>query len=175
MALCECGCGRETRLAPYSDRGRGWVRGEPLRFLRGHSGSKWKRVDPRVSFCEKVVVGDDCWEWRGAHSTAGYAQISVEQRVVYAHRFAYEWLIGSIPDGMQLDHICRNRGCVKPAHLEPVTNAENGRRGGSAKLTQADAEAIRRELHRGDLDGAAHRYGITKRHVQRIAAGEHWR
>jgi hypothetical protein len=51
--------------------------------------------------------------------------MKVGGRVIGAHRFAYEWLVGPIPEGMELDHLCRNRGCVFPPHLEPVTHREN--------------------------------------------------
>lgn len=72
-----------------------------------------------------------CWEWqRYCHHTDGYAVIrmgSLGNR--YAHRVSYEAFIGSIPDGLVIDHLCRNRRCINPEHLEPVTPQENQRRG----------------------------------------------
>lgn len=83
----------------------------------------------------RVVKTDDgCWEYaRGARPHDSYRQISVgnvngKSVLRYAHRVAYERLVGPIPDGMQLDHLCRNRLCVNPDHLEPVTAQENTRR-----------------------------------------------
>ncbi|HEY5055470.1 MAG TPA: HNH endonuclease signature motif containing protein [Acidobacteriaceae bacterium] len=75
-----------------------------------------------------MQVGDDCWEWQGKRSN-GYGYFSLNGKYVKAARFAYEMFIGPIPEGLQLDHLCRNRACCKPWHLEPVTNRVNGLRG----------------------------------------------
>lgn len=81
---------------------------------------------------DKFTVGDGCWEWTASRSTAGYGRVARGGRNggwVNAHRVVYELLVGPIPEGLELDHLCRNRGCVRPDHLEPVTHAENTRRG----------------------------------------------
>jgi hypothetical protein len=70
-----------------------------------------------------------CWEWTSARTPSGYARVKRQGRDSQAHRVAYEVHVGPIPDGLELDHLCRNRGCVRPDHLEPVTHAENMRRG----------------------------------------------
>lgn len=72
---------------------------------------------------------DACWIWRASFNPRGYAQFWDKGRVLRAHRYAYELLVGPIPDGLQLDHLCRDKRCCNPAHLEPVTAKENVRRG----------------------------------------------
>jgi hypothetical protein len=79
-------------------------------------------------FWEKVDVSGVCWEWTGAR-TNGYGYFKRVGTTRRAHRIAYEHLVGPVPDGLVLDHLCRNRGCVNPDHLEPVTSRENLRRG----------------------------------------------
>jgi hypothetical protein len=76
-----------------------------------------------------VEAPDGCWLWTGYSDAKGYGRLNFNGRPQKAHRAVYEALVGPIPDGLQLDHLCRVRGCVNPAHLEPVTLAENVRRG----------------------------------------------
>jgi len=82
-------------------------------------------------FWPKVRKTSGCWEWTACRTKSGYGIIGAGGRHAYAHRVAYELCVGPIPEGLTLDHLCRNRGCVNPAHLEPVTMRENLRRGDS--------------------------------------------
>ena len=90
-----------------------------------------KKSNPIERFWPKVDrKGDDeCWPWLAGISPNGYGRFHVvDPQPQYAHRFAYELLVGPIPKGLTIDHLCKNKRCVNPAHMEPVTAAENTRR-----------------------------------------------
>jgi hypothetical protein len=70
-----------------------------------------------------------CWLWTGSLDASGYGRLSVKNVPLLAHRLAYEDARGPVPDGLQLDHLCRVHGCCRPSHMEPVTNQENAVRG----------------------------------------------
>lgn len=117
---------------------------------------------------DRVAVGDECWEWTGSRRHDGYGQLrhgGVGAPLQRAHRVVYELFVEPVPDDLVLDHLCRNRGCVNPDHLEVVTIGENVRRGipanshkthcpaghpydtescGARRCTRCDREASRR-------------------------------
>lgn len=78
-----------------------------------------------------------CWLWIGPLCGAGYGRMTIGGERPGAHRLSYELFVGPIPEGLELDHLCRTRCCVNPDHLEPVTQRENGRRGFSAPAINA--------------------------------------
>lgn len=80
---------------------------------------------------DKFLVGDDCWEWTACKvgSKREYGCIRRGGKNVLAHRAMYELFVAPIPEGLTIDHLCRNPGCVRPSHLEPVTRTENTMRG----------------------------------------------
>ena len=75
-----------------------------------------------------------CWLWIASVKDTGYAMFSVNGRPQNGHRVSYISLVGAVPDGLQLDHLCRNRACVNPTHLEPVTPRVNTMRGALARI-----------------------------------------
>jgi hypothetical protein len=110
----ECWCGRVV------DR-RGWGSHQRGHDLRATKDRFWSRVHRTK----------DCWEWVGyVQPDAGYGLVNYQDRSWTAHRYMYE-VIGRrpIPDGLQVDHLCRNRRCVRPTHLEAVTPRVNTLRG----------------------------------------------
>lgn len=88
-------------------------------------------------FWSKVLRGPNCWLWVGSRNELGYGQYRIDNETRgRAHRVAYELLVGPIPEGLTIDHLCRNTWCVNPAHMEPVTIQENlGRRGRVGRRT----------------------------------------
>jgi hypothetical protein len=80
-------------------------------------------------FWSNVDASGDCWEWTGRTGLNGYGRFQNGQRANMAHRWAWEHLVGQIPEGMQIDHLCRNHPCVNPDHLRVVTPLENAAAG----------------------------------------------
>ncbi len=174
---CQCGCGG---LIPSVNK-----KGQPARFKHGHNGRQF------VYAVEDRGYETPCWVFSNGDSIdgEGYGRVKRDGRSYQAHRLLYEQVVGSIPGGLVLDHLCGVRRCVNPDHLEPVSQAENTRRGRNTKLTAEQVRAIRtaaeRELVRrrelgfrrrsmGWQDDMAARYGVTRDNIKKVVRGETW-
>lgn len=109
-------------------------------------------TDKRWPWMGYVVCENGCWEWVGSTSD-GYGRIGLGGKKVLAHRFMYEAANGIIPVGREIDHLCRNKACVNPDHMEPVTHRENLLRGTCPAAVQARSETCR----------LGHKYSTVKR------------
>jgi hypothetical protein len=140
---------------------RGWCVRHYFRWKR-HGDPTATTTVPSVEsrFWAKVNRSGDCWLWTAATTSAGYGQFRVDGRWGMAHRFAYELLVGPIPQDLQIDHLCRTPLCVNPAHLEPVTQQENLRRGIGGPRTHCPA---------------GHPYDETNTYVYPVTGGRYCR
>ena len=139
--MSECavsGCER-----PVVIKSRGLCGAHYKRFLRHGdptAGAAYSH-QPLAARISDAVARDaetGCWNWQLALNAAGYGIIGVNCRPRLAHRIAYEEFVGSIPNGLELDHLCKNKRCVNPEHLEAVTRSENVRRGWPDRRRRAE-------------------------------------
>lgn len=129
------------------------------------------RIVNRVQVDQK----SNCWIWQRCVQGNGYGRMWNGKQVTYAHRVSYAVFIGPIPGGMDLDHLCRNRRCVNPSHLEPVSRSENLRRGESGRLIAA-AQRIKTHCPSGHPYSGDNMY-LNKegKRVCRTCGRERWR
>ena len=159
--------------------------------------------DPRLPphFWAKVRIGSvpgyrpdlgPCWEWTAYRNPKGYGQFTMgslkdgSRRTRLAHHLAFEALMGAIPDGLESDHLCRNRPCIQPKHIEPVTHGVNVRRGlrhggtargeahGNAKLTEEQVREIRSLRGIVSQRRLAIRFGVAHGQINNIQHGRGW-
>lgn len=114
------------------------------------------RVHRRVIEVAKLPA-TECWLWQWRISDQGYGHLSILRRNWLVHRYMYELLVGPIPEGKELDHLCRVTRCVNPAHLEPVTRSQN-------ELRKIRPGAC----HRGHPFNAANTYTTPVQHACRV-------
>jgi hypothetical protein len=126
IGICGCGCGQPTPPAKRNDAKRGHTKGRPLPFLKHHRIPRFRKLE------DQYVLDPEtgCWNWISSRGRHGYGVWRLGRGVGQAaHRAVYERLVGPIPVGLVLDHLCRNPSCVNPEHVESVTQRENVMRG----------------------------------------------
>ncbi len=174
LGYCQCGCGRKTTVPKYDHSRDGAKKGIPRRFVKGHGG-RGRR--PQLYVENDRGFKSPCWICMRSNKRRGYVRISVNGRPnVAAHRYMYEQMRGPIPDGLELDHLCRQRDCINPDHLQPVTTAVNSRRGRQAKLGWSGAFAVR-AAHRSTTltrREIADMFGVAKATVDAVLCGRLW-
>lgn len=108
---------------------KGLCRTHYARWLReGDRALRWDGHKPTiVRFRDNVRPTPRwaCWEWQGSLNDNGYGRIRHDGREMYVHRFAHEWFLGPIPEGLEVDHVCNVRHCVNPEHLQVTTHERN--------------------------------------------------
>ena len=171
--FCECGCGSLTKLATKTFTERGYKKGDPVRFVYGHQIIR-TIVTPDLWVVEDRGYETPCWVCvMGQISDKGYRKFRMHNRPTLAHRAMYEQEVGPIPDGYEIDHLCRVTSCINPAHLEAVTSAVNKQRSPRTKLTPDQVREIRATS--GTFREIAERFGVSTGNIGSIRCGYSWK
>jgi HNH endonuclease len=129
-------------------------------------------------FCAGVVIdpSNECWIWVRHRTRGGYAELRNDGRTMLAHRFAYHYFREPVPPGLTLDHLCRNRHCVNPWHLEAVTLGENTKRSPIALTAVNSRKMFCKRGHEFTEENTYHSLkGRECRMCKRLLRLRHWR
>jgi hypothetical protein len=164
---CVCQCGQTTWVLTAHLTRKGVT--SCGCFRRELTGTK-SRKGPADFWAKVQKLPDGCWLWLGSRNKRyGY----FKGAHIHAHKYAYELMIGPVPDGLELDHLCRNRYRVNPSHLEAVPHQINVARGASTKITYEAAVQIALRRFRGEKYSViAKDYGVAESTVRDIANGK---
>jgi hypothetical protein len=122
-----------------------------------------------------MKFSDGCIAIKGEKTRLGYVRLWNGGNRILAHRKVYESVNGAVPQGFELDHLCKNRWCCNPNHLQVVTHKENCRRSDAAKISKSEACQIRRLYQQGySASKIAFISGLTRQMVWRIGTGKAW-
>ena len=184
--FCHCGCGRKTNIATENSKEGHYLRGEPRRFLAGHSHRIIETIEQR--FWSKVQKGhspNDCWKWASGKTKDGYGTIGRHKGNIYVHRYSYELHYGPIPEGMLVCHHCDFPECSNPKHLWLGTHADNvqdkmnkGRHNsGGRKITEKDVREIRKLYvsRRVTYQFLADKYSVSLECARRVVLRITWK
>lgn len=188
IKLCECGCGQPAPIAAQTIVKLGYVKGEPVRYIRYHFMRRhWHSTEHFWSKVDKSAGPDACWVWRGSSRGDRYGAIKWRKKLWMAHRLSYTLAYGPIPDGMDVLHRCDNPPCVNPTHLFPGTQQDNvidkvvkGRQARGQMITRArftDQEII--AIRTKHANGATTRelateYKTDTSYIRRIVLRKRW-
>ncbi|MFJ4997125.1 HNH endonuclease [Microbacterium sp. NPDC088619] len=135
------GCDKRSRARGLCEAHyRQLMKGQELRPLFSD------RVKPSATLSERLAIytrkSEGCWEWMGGHNRFGYARMKWNGTGTSVYRVVWESEHGPVPRGMHVDHMCRNKGCVNPAHLQVVTPKENGENASLSKANTSGARGV---------------------------------
>jgi hypothetical protein len=142
-----------------------------------YRGACQSEIGPKKGFGRTYLTdpASGCWNWQRSLSDDGYGYFRHRGRMIFAHRWSYEKLVGPIPEGLDIDHKCRNRRCINPAHLEPVPRVVNVRRGSQTKLTEPQVREIVALRGQLTIKQIAAKFGVSAGLIGQIHTGRGWK
>lgn len=169
--LCICGCGAPAPISQETDRSKGWIKGQPKKLIPGHrkpASFAGHRIEDRGFLTP-------CWIWTGT-LRSGYGVALIGGKRTRMHRWYFERARGKIPAGLEPDHLCHQKDCVNPDHMEAVSHAQNVRRSKKHTiLTMEKADVIRALRKQGALQREiAELFGVSQQTVSYIVNGKQW-